>query len=359
MTIAIKLQLAREQFSLHLDTELASTGITAIYGASGVGKTTLLRWLAGLERHPGELHFNDQCWQQGNHFTPAHRRQIGYVFQESRLLPHLNVQANLDYAWRRRCNNNGPSQSDLIDWLGLAPLLKHNTATLSGGQQQRVAIARALLSSPQLLLMDEPLAALDSASRQHILALLEQLQAHHQVPVLYISHNLEEVSQLADQLVLLEQGKISAQGSMLALCHRLDLSLSHDPNAASIIVAEVDRHDHYYGLSEVIINGEQKIYLPTVNAAVGQSLKIRIPARDVSLTLQHPEHSSILNILPCTIDAIEQSNDAKRLVRLNLGQQSLLARLTHKSVDTLALQPGQTVYAQIKTAALLSEYNRT
>lgn len=355
MTIALKLQLASKTFSLHLDTELASTGITAIYGASGVGKTTLLRWLAGLDRHPGELRFNGQYWQQGGHFTPTHQRQIGYVFQESRLFPHLGVQGNLDYAWQRRFNDHGPSLAELIEWLGLAPLLQQNATTLSGGQQQRVAIARALASSPQLLLMDEPLAALDSASRQHILALLEQLQSHHPVPMLYVSHNLEEVSQLADQLVLLEQGKISAQGSMLALCHRLDLSISHDPTAASIVVAVVDRHDQHYDLSEVIINGEQKIYLPTINAAIGQSLKIRIPARDVSLTLEQPEHSSILNILPCTIDAIERTGDAKRLVRLDLGKQSLLARLTHKSVDALALQPGQTVYAQIKTAALLSE----
>lgn len=355
MTIAIKLALVREQFSLCLDTELASTGITAIYGASGVGKTTLLRWLAGLDQHPGELHFNDQCWQRDRHFTPAHQRQIGYVFQDSRLLPHLSVQGNLDYAWRRRRNDHGPSQSELIDWLGLAPLLKQNAATLSGGQQQRVAIARALLSSPQLLLMDEPLAALDHVSRQHILALLEQLQAHHRVPVLYVSHNLEEVSQLADQLVLLEQGNVTAQGSMLTLCQRLDLSLSHDPNAASIIVAKVSHHDQHYGLSELSINGKQKLFLPTVNETIGQSLKIRIPARDVSLSLQRPVHSSILNILPCTIEAIEHSHHTKRLVRLNLGQQSLLARLTHKSVDTLGLQPGQRVYAQIKTASLLSE----
>ena len=355
MSLKIKLKLDRDNFRLQFDTTLAAEGFTAIYGHSGSGKTTLLRWLAGLEKAPGELYFNEQTWQDADSFLPSQQRRIGYVFQEPRLFAHLSVMGNLEFAWKRRFDNNGPRVDDVVEWLELHALVTQGATTLSGGQQQRVAIARALLSSPQLLMMDEPVAALDQGSRQRILSLLERLQGKLKVPVLYVSHSIEEVSRLADQLVLLDNGHIAAQGPLLELCHKLHIGLSHEENAASIITATMENHDLEYGLSELIIGDNQRLYLTHTGIEPGRQLRVRIPARDVSLALQKPEQSSILNILRCTIDAIEKTPDSRVLVRLAIGDQFLLARLTHKSLDRLQLKAGQNVYAQIKTVALLNE----
>lgn len=356
MTLRFQLTLNRPAFTLDLDTTLPASGFTAIYGHSGAGKTTLLRWLAGLEpTAQGELYFKGQCWQKQQQFIPSHQRQIGYVFQDARLFPHLSVLGNLSYAWRRRFNENGPSIDDVCKWLLIEDIKHQAASTLSGGQQQRVAIARALLSSPQLILMDEPLGALDQKSRQHILPLLEQLPDHYQAPILYVSHSLEEVSRLAQQIMVLEHGQLVAQGSLLTLCSRLDLSLNHEEAAASIITAVVNQHDAHYGLSELLINGKQPLYLTQTTSPIGEFLRIRIPARDVSLTLDRPEHSSILNILACQVDAIEQTTASRVLIRLVVDEQYLLARLTRRSVDRLQLSVGQSVFAQIKTVALLNE----
>lgn len=356
MTLAIDIDLERQNFQLSVHTQLPTEGFTAIYGHSGAGKTTLLRWLAGLEKNTqGSLRFKQQVWQDSHHFLPTQQRQIGYVFQDARLFPHLDVRANLQYTYRRRFNNDGPDLRQVCQWFELDKLLARDCSRLSGGEQQRVAMARALLSSPSLLLMDEPLGSLDAHSRERILQHLENL--HHQlpVPVLYVTHNLEEVSRLADQLVLLEDGKVSAAGPLLELSSRLDLSLSHEDNAASIIEAKIKQQDQHYQLTELLIDDKLPLYLTQTAGEPGTTLRVRIPARDVSITLQAPEQTSILNILPCTIDSIETSNSARVLLRLQVAEQFLLVRLTHKSVDRLQLTCGQQVYAQIKTVALLRE----
>jgi len=362
LSLLVSLELQRSTFQLSVHTALQSTGVTAIYGHSGAGKTTFLRWLAGLEANTkGQLVFNNHIWQDEHTFIPTQQREIAYVFQDARLFPHLNVYENLRFAYRRRFNDNGPSINQVCDWFDMSHLLESDVSTLSGGEQQRVAMARAMLSSPQLILMDEPLGSLDQASKEHILQHLEQLHHKLPAPVLYVSHDLEEVNRLADQLLILSQGQIAAQGSMLDISSRLDLSISHEDNAASLIVAKVDRHDKDYQLTELLVDNTLRVFLTAVDHGINTSVRIRIHARDVSITLEQPEHSSILNILPCTIDAIEDSqpsqSDARVLVRLTLGTQFLLARLTRKSVDRLRLHVGQAVFAQIKTVALLNEHH--
>jgi molybdate transport system ATP-binding protein len=360
MSLLLSLELQQEAFQLSLHTSIPAQGVTALYGASGSGKTTLLRWLAGLEKNvSGHLNFKKNLWQDEKHFVPPQQRQIAYVFQQTHLFPHLTVEGNLNYAHQRRFNDNGPTLKQVCSWFELDNLLPRETTQLSGGEKQRVAIARALLSSPQLLLMDEPLASLDSHSKQRILQHLEQLFHHLSIPVIYVSHDLEEISRLADQMLLLEGGKLSAQGSLLELCSQLDLSLSHQPDAASIIEATIHHHDPHYQLSELLIDQQLPLFLTTLNNDVGKTIRIRIPARDISIALEKPNNSSILNILPATIDDIENTNDARVLIRLKVAEQFLLVRLTHKSLDRLQLTIGQQVYAQIKTVALLNEQLQT
>lgn len=360
MSLLISLELQRPNFTLSvntaIDTATDNKGFTAIYGHSGAGKTTLLRWIAGLETTcSGHLTFNQHIWQDEKTFVPTHRRQIAYVFQDARLFPHLSVLANLEYAYQRRFNDQGPSLQQVCQWFELEPLLNSNSCQLSGGEQQRVAMARALLSSPQLVMMDEPLGALDSQSREHILCHLETLHRQLPVPVLYVSHNLEEVNRLADQLLLIESGTLVAQGRLLDLCTRLNLSLSHEENAASIIEATIEQHDSDYFLTRLAIDNKLPLFLTHTDSKVGEKVRVRIPARDISITLQRPEQTSILNILPACIDEIEICSGARVLLRLRVANQYLLVRLTRKSVDQLQLKPGLNVYAQIKTVALLRE----
>jgi len=344
-------------FRLQLDCQLPDRGITAIYGRSGSGKSTLLDCIAGLRRpEPGSvLRFRDESWQQGAHFTAPWQRRIGYVFQDARLFPHLGVRQNLDYALARRPNPSAPSKLDkVVDWLQLADLLERTPDTLSAGQKQRVAIGRALLSEPRLLLLDEPLANLDHSASQQCLGYLQRLAQELDLPMLYVSHDIEEVSQLADHLVLLEQGRLTGQGSLLDLCSRLDTRLSHEEQAAAIALGTIARHDQTYGLTELDIEGKT-LFVSHLPQAPGQQRRVRIPARDVSVCRHRPEHSSILNILPVTLSELEETADARVLLRLALGSQFLLARITRKSAVELQLRVGDQLFAQIKSAALLME----
>ncbi|MEE8056331.1 MAG: molybdenum ABC transporter ATP-binding protein [Pseudomonadales bacterium] len=369
MSLLISLELQSSNFNLSIHTSLATQGFTGIYGHSGSGKTTLLRWLAGLEKStPGQLTFQNKIWQDDNTFVPTQQRQIAYVFQDAHLFPHLNVQGNLDYAYHRRFNDNGPVMKQVCQWFELEGLLNNHTEKLSGGERQRVAMARALLSSPQLILMDEPLSSLDPHSKERILQHLETLHDQYPTPVFYVSHDLEEVSRLADQLLLLDNGAVSAQGSLLDLSTRLDLNLSHEENAASIIETTIKQHDNHYQLTELSITEQLPLFLTKTRGNIGDKVRVRIPARDVSITLKKPEKTSILNIIPGIIDEIESdeiesdkienSKGSRALLRLKISEQFLLVRLTKKSIDRLQLQPGQHVYAQIKTVALLSDQNK-
>jgi molybdate transport system ATP-binding protein len=355
--LVLKLNCMGERgFKLHLDCELPDRGITAIYGPSGSGKSTLLDCVSGLRRPVAGsvIRFRDQRWQDADHFTPPWQRRIGYVFQDARLFPHLSVQQNLDYALARRPQADAISVDKVTQWLELADLLPSTPDTLSAGQKQRVAIGRALLTAPHLLLLDEPLANLDATASGQCLACLQHLGEELDLPMLYVSHDIEEVSQLADHLLLLEQGRIADQGSLLDLCGRLDSRLSHEEQAAAIAIGTIKRHDGEFGLTELDVEG-QAVYVNHLPQAVGQQRRLRIPARDVSICRQRPAHSSILNILPVTLSEIEQSGDARILLRLSLGSQYLLARITRRSAANLQLQVGDELFAQIKSAALLTE----
>jgi len=361
-SLALRIMCPGERgFKLQLDCELPDQGITAVYGPSGSGKSTLLDCIAGL-RQPGPdsiLRFRDETWQEGEQFTAPWERRIGYVFQDARLFPHLNVQENLDYALTRRTQPGDISLDKVVAWLDLGDLLTRSPDALSAGQKQRVAIGRALLCAPRLLLLDEPLANLDHTASQQCLAYLQRLGEELDLPMLYVSHDIEEVTQLADYLVLLDRGQLVDQGSLLELCSRLDTRLSHEEQAAAITVATIARHDEKYGLTELNLEG-QSLLVSHLPHAPGQRRRVRIPARDVSVCRQRPLDSSILNILPVTLSELEasdfrKSGDARILLRRSLGTQYLLARITRKSAAELQLKVGDRLFAQIKSAALLME----
>lgn len=245
-------------FALTVDVDLPDHGVTAVYGPSGSGKTTLLECISGLRRGGDEslVSYRGELWEGPGHFLPPWQRRIGFVFQNARLFPHLSTDQNLDYGRRRRTDPGQVSRQQVITWLELEPLLERSPASLSAGQRQRVAIGRALLCSPQLLLLDEPLANLDHRARDQCLAYLQTLQSQLNLPMIYVSHDIGEVSQLADHLLLLEQGEVAAQGPLLDLCGRLDTRLAHDEQAAAILWGTIKRHDTGFGLTELDVEAE-------------------------------------------------------------------------------------------------------
>ena len=355
--LALKVQCRGDQgFELAVDCQVPDRGVTAIYGPSGSGKSTLLDCIAGLRQADGdsEIRFRNQHWQDADGSLPPWQRRIGYVFQDARLFQHLDVAGNLNYAQQRATAKPPATRDSLVAWLELDTLLQQMPASLSAGQKQRVAIARALLSAPQLLLLDEPLANLDHQASARCLAYLQHLAAELDLPMLYVSHDIEEVSQLADYLLLLDNGKVSDQGSMLDLCSRLDSRLSHEEQAAAIVLGTVSGHDPEFGLSHITVE-DQLLQVNHLEQPVGTTRRVRIPARDVSIARSRPEDSSILNILPVTVAEIENCSGARLLLRLALGSQFLLARITRKSAQRLDIKPGDDLFAQIKSAALLSE----
>jgi molybdate transport system ATP-binding protein len=355
VSLALDIAWSRPDFQLQVECELPGRGITALFGRSGCGKTTVLRCIAGLERVAGaSVRFNGEVWQHGRRFVPTHRRPLGYVFQESSLFAHLDVQRNLEYGLRRvPAAQRRIGFDQAVRYMGLASLLTHRADQLSGGQRQRVAIARALLTSPQLLLMDEPLSSLDLASRAEILPHLERLHDELSIPIIYVSHEIGEVMRIADHIALLEAGRVRALGSIHEMLTRPDLPLAHLEEAGSIIDGVITEHDPRYHLSYVgIAAGRLAISLRA--APIGQPVRVRIDARDVSLALEPPEHTSITNILPGRVmDVTDDRDPAQRLVRIDVGGRPLLARITQRSVAQLAIAPGLALFAQVKSVALM------
>jgi len=355
VTIEARFLVRQGGFTLDAQLEIPSIGVTALFGPSGCGKTTLLRAIAGLEHHAdGYLRVGDRIWQDDRNFVPPHRRPLGYVFQESSLFEHLSVKGNLEYGARRaQQGKHQDSMSEAIELLEISRLLERKPATLSGGERQRVAIARALAVSPQLLLMDEPLAALDFNRKQEIIPYIESLHRELEIPVIYVSHLPEEVSRLADHLVLLNSGRVLASGEAHEIFTRLDLPLAAGNEAAAVIEALVAGHDEHYRLTHMEFSGG-RITMARMDAAVGSPVRLRLAARDVSVTLDHQSGTSILNILPATVDAMKPDGDALVMVRLLADKVPVLARITRKSADELNLIPGKPVFIQIKSIALLT-----
>lgn len=357
MTMEVRFARRYGGFTLDVDLALPSSGVTALFGPSGSGKTTLLRCVAGLDRtHEGKLIFAGERWQDGDTFLPAHRRPLGYVFQEASLFPHLDVRGNLDYG-ARRSRGSTVDRDRVIDMLGIGHLLTRRAESLSGGERQRVAIARALFAAPQLLLMDEPLAALDRERKREILPYLERLRDELDIPVLYVSHAHDEVARLADHLVLMERGRAIASGPLCEITARLDLPLALDPDAGVVVAATVGAHDRDYDLMRLDFPGgsvhasrRQNVEEPSL----GRKVRMSIQARDVSIALSEAADSSILNRLPATIvsfaDALQPS---QLLVRLDADGTPILARISRRSRDQLGLREGLRVWAQVKTVALV------
>ena len=358
--LCIQVVLKRGDFALDVDLRLPALGITAIFGTSGSGKTTLLRVLAGLEPQArGRISLQDELWQDSAQafFKPTHQRGLGYVFQEASLFEHLNVADNLKFGFKR----TPPAQRKLgwdqtMSLLGISHLLERWPQQLSGGERQRVAIARALAASPRMLLMDEPLASLDTARKAEILPYLERLHGELAIPILYVSHAIDEVTRLADHLVLLVHGKVDASGPTRELLTRLDLPLAHGDTAGAVLTTTVQSHDPIDHLTTVRFKGGQ-LAVPMSTASIGQALRIRVQARDVSLTLAKQTDTSILNILSATVTALSPDSPGQLMVALDVGAGGetvpLLARITARSAHALGLRPGLTVYAQIKGVAIL------
>jgi molybdate transport system ATP-binding protein len=355
--LRVRLRLDRGAFRLDVDLDLPQRGISALFGHSGSGKTKVLRAIAGLERAPGALvALGDDVWQDDARgvFVPVHKRAIGYVFQEASLFPHLSVRANLEFGRKRvPVHERRFALEPVTALLGIAGLLERRPDGLSGGERQRVAIARALLVSPRLLLMDEPLAALDLRRKLEILPYLERMHAELAIPIVYVSHSPDEVARLADHLVLLDDGKAVASGPLTETLARVDLPPSFADDAGVVLETILAGHEED-ALSRLEFAGGA-LFVGRRREAVGTHLRCRIHARDVSLALDRPQGTSIVNRLPAVVTAVAATDTPGHvLVQLRMGDSPLLARITERSRRELGIAPGLRLWVQIKGVALLS-----
>jgi molybdate transport system ATP-binding protein len=345
-------------FSLDAAFEIPARGVTALFGPSGCGKTTVLRCIAGLNRlRQGFCAIDGEIWQDASSFLPTHKRPIGYVFQEASLFPHLSVRRNLLYGaggQRRAGQLDAIRFDEVIDLLGLAALLDRAPRHLSGGERQRVAIGRALLSQPRLMLMDEPLSALDRQAKDEILPFLERLHESLSLPVVYVAHDMDEIERLADHLVLMDAGRVVAAGPLAALQSDPNLPLLKTRSAAVSLDAVVESFDSDYGVATLVVSGG-RFLVPAFRVAPGESRRIRILASDVSLAREAGPRSTILNVLPSRILTVTPSGEHEITAILGLGSEGggarLLARVTRRSWDLLGLRSGMSVHAQVKAVS--------
>ncbi|MTI15432.1 molybdenum ABC transporter ATP-binding protein [Sansalvadorimonas verongulae] len=354
--LLLDIHCERDAFQLQVRESFSLNGVTGVMGPSGCGKTTLLRCIAGLERHvQGSVKFDSTLWQSEAAFVPPHKRGIGYVFQDGRLFPHMSVRSNLNYGLRRNRKYLDTASETLsfehvVEWLGIVSLLDRPITRLSGGQRQRVAIGRALLGSPKLLLMDEPLSALDWASRTSIMPRLREINREFGVPVLFVSHNREEIARLADEVVLMDNGCIEERGPTRQMLNRARGSLADD-QALSVLEAGVVNTDSPYGMTELEVDG-RSLMVNQSNLRQGQQVRVVVPASEISLCLENISQISIQNRLLTTLTDIQDIDDHHALVRLTLDEQALIALITRQSRHRLGLKLGITVYAHFKAACL-------
>ncbi|MBY6212412.1 molybdenum ABC transporter ATP-binding protein [Microbulbifer agarilyticus] len=352
-------------FFLDVDFSIPGSGVTGIFGPSGCGKTTLLRCIAGLQPcAQSHLRVNGETWQSADPRAatlPVHKRPIGYVFQQPSLFPHLTVEGNLTFARKRATQLvNAENYDEIVQLMDLSGLLDARPESLSGGEQQRVAIARALLVKPQLLLMDEPLAALDLARKRDILPYLEKLHQSLDIPILYVSHSVDEIARLADHLLLMGDGRIRESGAAPALLSRTDFPVQLGDDLGVLLEADVIERDTQWNLLRARFDGGD-LWLRDSGEAPGERIRIRVLARDVSLTRTEDTDSSILNRLPMRVVDITADRDpAMVLVRMSPRATSvsdnsgiITARVTCRSQDALALAAGEEVWAQIKSVAIV------
>lgn len=352
--IECKIKVQLESFMLDANFSIPDRGITVVFGPSGSGKTTLLRAIAGLEKSDkGFLKIGDSVWQKGEDFLATHKRQIGYVFQDAALFDHLDVKGNLNFVVKRAIGLKEDFIESIHNLLEIKTLLNRKTTQLSGGERQRVAIARALLTNPKILLLDEPLSALDLKRKNEILPYLDSIHNDLEIPILYVTHSQDEMSRLADHLLLIEDGNIVGSGPVNDMLTRFDMPLSHGGDAVSIIEAEVLKRDSEFNLMHLDFLGGQFI-VPDNSFPVQTKVRIRVVARDVSLTKSKQVDTSILNIFPAMVQEIVNEGEAQVMVRLQIKETILLACITRKSSYKLRLEKGSEVFVQVKSVAILS-----
>lgn len=354
--IQIRLEVHFPGYTLNINQSLPGKGVTGIFGVSGSGKSTLLRAVAGLERPVNSrIVIGNEIWHDDAQgiFVPTCKRSLGFVFQDAALFPHLTVRKNLEYGMKRIPETLRRIPLDYVaELLGLVPLMERNPQTLSGGEKQRVGIARALATSPRILMMDEPLASLDLPRKTEIIPYLNRLNTELSIPILYVSHDLDEIISLANHLILLEAGKIIASDEIGQILTRLDLPLAHRHDAAAIIQGTAIKREERFRLNTIAFSGGH-LFLPGKPIPAGKPVRLRIHANNVSLALSPAKDTSILNLIPTCVVDIHENENGLVMVELDAGGARLLSRITARSASTLGISPGKTLYAQVKGIAVL------
>jgi molybdate transport system ATP-binding protein len=355
MTADIVLQHQLGAFTLDAAFQFSAPGVTALFGPSGAGKSTIIHAIAGLSRpEKGRVVVDGDTLLDTERgiFVPARARRIGVVFQDTRLFPHLTVKANLLYGWKRSPEKAGEQEIHrIVALLGLETFLDRRPRTLSGGERSRVALGRALLMRPRALLLDEPLAALDAARKAEIFPYLERLRDESRIPMLYVSHSLDEVARLADHMIVLERGSVVAEGSLLDVTSRLHLLTGKELFAGTIVEAVIAGHDTQYQLTQLSL-GDQTLTVPHIARGVGEKVRVRIDARDVMLAMSRPVGISANNVLAGVITEIHSSHGPHADVQLLLGEAKLTARVTRRSLERLQLAAGAQAFAVVKSVTI-------
>lgn len=358
----VRLHLARSTgFTLEADIRVPGEGITVLFGPSGCGKTTVLRYVAGLERAEGLVRIGSEVWQDDEKriFRPTYERSLGYVFQEASLFAHLNVERNLTFGLERAKVLDGRKRLDeAVDLLGIGHLLKRRVSELSGGERQRCAIARALCLRPDILLMDEPLAALDFARKREILPWLEKLRNELRVPILYVTHSADEMARLADNLVVMADGHVRASGPLADVLGNVRLPVDMEEGAAVVLEGVVESVSPEWRSAMIRTDG-WVFDAVAGNVPKGAGLRLRVLARDVSIALERPENLSIRNAIPTAVEEIGEPcgpEKAYQIVKLRSreGRDVLLARILRESTAALGLKPGLPVWALVKATAVIA-----
>ena len=354
--LRLKLSLCRPDFALDVDLCLPAQGITVLFGPSGSGKTTLLRCVAGLEKAAGVISLADDTWQNSeqNLFKPTWQREIGYVFQEASLFEHLDVRGNLQFGLRR-VGRPGAAQSldAAVELLGIGHLLKRPVTSLSGGERQRIAIARSLATRPKLLLLDEPLASLDLARRNEVLPWLERLHDELRTPILYVTHSVDELARLADHVVMLDRGAVRAFGPITEAMASQDVALAIGEEAGIVTSGEIASRSPEDHMAQIRF-GAGTIWGRDQGLSIGQKVRVRILARDVSLSVSAQDDSTIQNRLQGVIESIESdAHPSQALVRVRCGGEVILSRVTRRALHKLGLALGMQVWCQVKSVALI------
>jgi molybdate transport system ATP-binding protein len=355
MTLDVAISQSLGAFALDVAFRSEGRGITALFGPSGAGKTSIVRAIAGLKRpDKGRIEIDGDALfdsTTGRNVGARHRR-VGYVFQESRLFPHLSVRSNLLFGARRRGAVAAAPFDAIVSLLGIEKLLDRKPRDLSGGERQRTALGRALLSDPRLLLLDEPLASLDQNRRAEILPYLERLRDEAGIPMLYVSHSIDEVARLADEMVVIDQGRVVAQGSVFDITARPELfALTGRFDAGAVINARIDRHEPVDRMTALAFD-RGLLWVPTIDRPVGAVVRVRIRARDIMLALDEPQRISANNVVPATIAGIHVESDGSVDVLLACGATQIISRITQRSLKRLGLEPGIAVHAVIKSVTI-------